>query len=327
MKKRIVFIGFLPGEESRVEHIQSVIERENLNAEFSYLWSRDTTQINKAVKNADAVVVGMAHVTGSDMDQMPNCKVIIRYGVGVDTLDIGEATKRNIWIANIPDANFEEVSDHAVALMLDCVRNVSRLNNLTHHRKPFNELDFKMHRLKGQTLGIVGFGRIGSAFHRKIKGFDFGNIYVHDPHVSLKKIESSGCISCSKETIFRESDLISVHPTLTDSTFHLIDESCFSVMKDNSIFINTSRGKVVDEQALITAIKKKKICAAGLDVTEMEPLEAGNPLLKMDNVILTGHSASHSIEAVFETEEKIGLSVVQSFTYGRPLYPVNMIQQ
>ena len=184
MKKKIVFVGFLPGEESRVEHIQSVIERENLNAEFSYLWSNDTTQINSAVKDADAVVVGMAPVTGADMDQMPNCKVIIRYGVGVDTLDIGEATKRNIWIANIPDANFEEVSEHAVALMLDCVRNVSRINNLTHQRKPFNELDFKMHRLKGRTLGIVGFGRIGSAFLRKVKGFNFGNIYINDPQIS-----------------------------------------------------------------------------------------------------------------------------------------------
>jgi glyoxylate reductase len=223
-------------------------------------------------------------------------KVISNHAVGFDNIDVPAATARGIPVGNTPDVLTDATADFAFALLMAVARRIPEGERYVHEGKwktwgPRLLLGVD---IKGATLGLIGFGRIGKAVARRAAGFDMRVIY-YDP----KEAKDSSELNASRvdfETLLHESDFISIHAPLTSNTRHLIDAEALSKMKPNAVLINTARGPVVDPDALYEALKANRIFGAGLDVTEPEPILLDSPLLELDNVIVVPHiaSASHS---------------------------------
>jgi D-3-phosphoglycerate dehydrogenase len=249
-----------------------------------------------ACAGADGVLLNQAPMTARVIRSLTKCRVISRYGIGVDNVDIIAAEEQGIWVTNVPGYCTEEVAEHALGMLLSCVRRI-----------PFKDrgvraggwnLNQPIRRMSGRTLGIVGFGATGRAFWEKIQGFGFSRILIADPRIKSKLLPGMAGEAASFDRLIRESDFISLHVPLNERTRHCINAETISRMKEGVIIINTSRGPVLDEAALIPALQSGRISAAGLDVFEREPLPANHPLLGLNNVILTDHSAYYSQEAV-----------------------------
>jgi D-3-phosphoglycerate dehydrogenase len=274
-------------------------------------------EVIAAAGDADAVLVREAPMGERVIHSLRRCKAIVRYGVGVDNIDLEKARQRKIYVANVPGYGTEEVSDHAVALLLACVRNlVVRDRNLRQGRC---ELDIRdtIFRTTGKVMGLVGYGRIGRAFHRKWKGFLPQKVLVFDPLVPAETVKESGGEKTDLDDLLALSDYISLHAPLTPQTRHLINEPSLQKMKPTAILINTSRGELIDEQALIQALAENRILAAGLDVFEREPVPPDHPLLNLPNVILTGHVGWYSKDAVKELQTR-GAQEVLRVLSGEP---------
>ena len=275
--------------------------------------------------DADAVLTYGAHMTRSVMEKLPNCKVIVRYGIGYDTIDVDAATDNNILVVNIPDFCIEEVSNHAIALILACAKKIVMLNNIM-KRDGWMEavgMQSPMASIYGQTLGIIGCGNIGRATARKAQCFGF-RIIGYDPYVDESLATEAGIQLVSMVELLGKSDYISVHAALNAETRHLIGADELGQMKPNAYLINTARGAVIDEPALITALQKKKIAGAGLDVFEKEPVDPENPLLKMDNVIVLPHTASFSDDAFCRLRTCVGQEAARVLS-GR--WPKNVVNK
>jgi len=232
-----------------------------------------------------------------DIKGLTSCKIISVTGIGFDELDLDAATKQGIAATNAPGFCVEEVSDHALALILALSRHLPECQDIC--RKGLWEFEdvWSIRRLKGQILGLVGFGKIGRAVTSKAKAFGL-QVKVCDPYLSKSEMNLLNIDSVEFDDLVRTADFISLHVPLNEGTHHLINSGVFDSMKDTAFLINTSRGDVVDESALINALKTKKIAGAGLDVLSQEPPEARNPLLSMPNVIVSPHSAFVSHEAL-----------------------------
>lgn len=231
-----------------------------------------------------------------DIKGLTSCKIISVTGIGFDELDLDAATKQGIVATNSPFC-MEEVSDHALALILALNRHLPGCQEIT--RKGLWEFEdiWSIRRLRGQVLGLVGFGKISRTVARKAKAFGL-QVKAYDPYVSKSEMNQLNVESVEFDDLVSISDFISLHVPLNQETHHLINAKVFDSMKDTAILINTCRGDVVDELALIDALRAKKIAGAGLDVLSQEPPEAQNPLLSMPNVIVSPHSASISHEAL-----------------------------
>jgi len=254
----------------------------------------------KYAHDADAVIVGPTEpYTRRVIEALTKCKVISRVGIGCDNIDIYTATEYGIPVAYVPDASITEVSDHAMALLLCFSRNLIPISQAVREggwqpgRNAILPLRKPLARLDGQTVGLVGLGRIGSAFCKKAKVFDLKAI-VYDPYAPAGVIEELGAEEVTFERILAESDYISLHAPLTEETRHLFGLEQFKKMKRTAYLINTARGGLIDEGALATALAEGHIAGAGLDVTDPEPPKADYPLLKMENVIITAHTAFYS---------------------------------
>ena len=232
-----------------------------------------------------------------DIKGLASCKIISVTGIGFDELDLAAATRHGIAATNAPGFCVEEVSNHALALLLALNRHLPECQDIC--RKGLWEFEdvWSIRRLKGQILGLVGFGKIGRAVASKAKAFGL-QVKVYDPYLSKSEMNLLNIDSVEFDDLVRTADFISLHVPLNEETRHLINEEVFGSMKDTAFLINTSRGDVVDESALINALKTKKIAGAGLDVLSQEPPEARNPLLSMPNVIVSPHSAFVSHEAL-----------------------------
>ena len=275
--------------------------------------------------DADAVLTYGAHMTRSVMEKLPNCKVIVRYGIGYDTVDVEAATDNNILVVNIPDFCIEEVSNHAIALILACSKKIVMLNNIL-KRDGWTQavsLQSPMASIYGQTLGIIGYGNIGRATARKAQCFGF-RLIGYDPYVDRSLAKDTGINLVSMAELLRESDYISVHTVLNAETRHLIGAKELGQMKPTAYLINTARGAVVDEPALITALQEKRIAGAALDVFDKEPVDPENPLLKMDNVIVLPHTASFSDDAFRRLRTCVGQEAARVLS-GR--WPKNVVNK
>lgn len=280
----------------------------------------DPARVVEAVRGADAVMVRETPITAEAIEAMTRCKVIVRYGVGVDNIDLAAARRRRIYVANVPDYGSEEVSDHALALLMSVARRVTQRDRDVRrgvwgvgHRQPIRSF-------RGRTLGIVGFGRIGRAFHRKASALGFARTLVFDPYV---KTPEPGIELVSIDDLCREADAISLHVPLTEETRRLINADRFSLMKPGVILVNTARGGVVDEQALVEALRSGRIAGAGIDVFEEEPVPLDHPLLGFENVVVTDHTGWYSEESVTELQTKATQEVVRVFRGERPHSWVN----
>lgn len=244
----------------------------------------------------DAEIVwlfGGHRVLQGALDVLPRCRAIVRTGSGTDNVPVEEATARGIVVANTPHALSDAVSDHVIALVMALVRQLPKQDRSVRAGVFDQNLHRPLNSFRGRTFGIVGFGHIARDVARKLANFGLKWL-VHDPFVDLAVLAAAGLEAASLDALLAESDFISLHCPLTPTTRHLIGEAALRRMKPTAILINASRGPVIDEPALIQALTERRIAAAGLDVFEHEPLAPDSPLLTLDNVILTPHSASQS---------------------------------
>lgn len=296
-------------------HPSIEIERKMLseiNAELILSNCNTEEDIIKVAKDADGIINQRVSITRRVIKSLNKCKVIVRYGVGVDNIDIKVATECGIIVANVPDYCVDEVSSHAIGLILGCARGRILFNSKVKEKRWGFSLAKPLFRTQGKTLGIFGLGRIGSAVAKKSKGFGL-KIIACDPYVSkvnnrIKMVDFPQLLS--------ESDFISINASLTDKTWHAFKENELKAMKKTAYLINTARGSIVDEKALYKALREGWIAGAGLDVLEKEPPDWNNPLLKLDNVIFTPHSAFYSEESYIELKTRIA-KVVLSVLNGK----------
>lgn len=277
----------------------------------------------RQVSNADAIMVREATVSRPMIEAMQQCRVIVRYGVGVDNIDSQAAKEKGIYVANVPDYGSEDVAEHALALLLAATRRIATRNRDVRDGQWGIGQREPMFRLAGKILGVVGFGRISRCFVQKASGFGFKRILVVDPLLTDEQASQAGVTRVNLDTLCREADFISLHAPLTPDTHHLIGEAELAKMKPSAVLVNTSRGGLIDEQALINALLQKRIFAAGLDVFESGTLSAKSPLLQMDNTLCTDHTAWFTEESVVELQSKAAHEVRRAFEGEHPLNWVN----
>jgi D-3-phosphoglycerate dehydrogenase len=295
-----------------------------LDAELVVASWRNEDELIEACAGADAILVNQARLTGRVIRSLKKCRVISRYGIGYDNVDIEAAEEKGIWVTNVRNYCTEEVAEHALGMLLSCVRRIPVKDHAV--RKGRWNIKAPIRRMSGRTLGIMGFGATGRAFWEKVQGFGFSRILVDDHHGGelIAAVAGGGAASfaCFDELI-RESDFISLHIPLWEETRHIINRESIGRMKDGVILINTSRGAVIDEAALVEALVSGKISAAGLDVFEREPLPETSPLLGLENVILTDHSAYYSEEAVSVLKTMTAMNAREVLEGRPPSSPVN----
>jgi len=277
-----------------------------------------------AVKEADALMVTLERVTAPIINSMDRCRVISRAGTGLDTIDIPTATARGIWVAYVPDYSIDEVSTHAIALLLAQARGLTPLFQSTRNGQWDPMRSGPIHRLRTQTLGIIGFGRIGQATAAKGRGLGL-RVLAFDPIVDRKAMAQLGVEAVDLETLAREADYISLHTPLTDSTRHLINAQFLSQMKPTAYLINAARGPLIDETALLHAVRNGRIAGAALDVLAVEPPVADHPLLQEERILITPHSAWYSEEAKIEMRTRAAEEVVRVLQGQPPRAPANQV--
>jgi D-3-phosphoglycerate dehydrogenase / 2-oxoglutarate reductase len=282
-------------------------------------------EIIRAARNADVIITEGAQLTRRVMEQLPRLKAIVRYGIGYDTVDVPAATDNHILVVNIPDFCFEEVSNHALALLLACAKKLVLLNNLVKQGRwlEAKKVQAPMGAVHGETLGIIGCGNIGRTTARKAACFGL-KILGFDPYLDRSVAQEAGITLTDLPGLLKEADYVSVHALLNQETRHLIGEKELRQMKPNACIINTARGPVIDETALIKALQQKWIAGAGLDVFEQEPVDPHNPLLKMDNVVVLPHSASYSDVAFKRLRTSVGQEAARVVS-GR--WPKNVVNK
>jgi len=274
---------------------------------------------------ADAILVNLFPMTADIIEGLQKCKVISRYGVGYDNVDVETATRKGIWVARVPDYCFEDVADHALALLLSCVRKIPYKDRMVREGRWNLHKDQPCYRMEGRTLGIIGYGNSGHCLHRKVFGFGFARVLVCDPNERDSVIRAAGAVPVPLSTLLAEADYITLHIPLSHETRHLIGAAELARMKRGTILVNTSRGPVLDEQALAESLRDGHLGGAGLDVFEEEPLPPGSLLRTLDNVIFTDHAGWYSEESVVELKTKAARNVAAVLAGGAPAYPVNSV--
>jgi D-3-phosphoglycerate dehydrogenase len=281
-------------------------------------------EIIRACENADAVVLEgtKTPMTARVIGAFQRCRVIAKYAVGVDNVDVAAATRAGIVVANAADYCTEEVSDHAVALLLASARRVMSMDRYVRSGKWAGLVQtHPLRRVSQLTLGLIGMGRIARATARKMAGFRL-RILAADPYLGGAGAEP-GVEIVPMEQLLRESDLVSLHVPLTPETRGLLNEAALRTMKPSAIVVNTSRGPVIDEPALIRALREKWIGGAALDVVTEEPLALSSPLRDFDQVILTPHRAADSIDSMQQVRQTTMDSVEAVLRGYWPPFPVN----
>jgi len=268
-------------------------------------------ELVRLAPEADGILTCWKLVTPAVLDAAPRCRVVSRYGVGLDNIAVQRATELGILVTNVPDYCFEEVSDHAMALLLACARRVTLFAAATQAGQWNLKAGWPLPRLRGQTLGIIGFGRIGRALAPKAVGFGL-KLLVYSPRTPPEEVAPYGALTGDLAHLLHESDYVSLHVPLTDATRGLINAATLRQMKPGAYLINTSRGAVIDEAALLAAVQQKVIAGAALDVLTQEPPVAGHPLLGQPNILLTPHAAFYSEAAIEELQHKAAEHVAQA---------------
>ena len=272
-------------------------------------------------RDADAVLVTYAKINADMIREMKKCRIISRFGIGVDNVDLEAATKQKIVVTKVPDYCIDEVSDHAMALLLSLIRKIPASSARAHAGRWEMPAVVPIHRLRGTVLGLVGFGRIPQLVAPKAKSFGM-RVMAYDPYVPLNVMEQAGVGRLEFPELLKISDYVSIHSPLTPETRHLFSTAVFNQMKPGALIVNTSRGPVVDEVALAAALDSKQIGGAALDVLEQEP-PVSSPLFGRDNVILTPHTSFYSVESLEELQTKAAEEVVRVLSGQAPLNPVN----
>lgn len=273
-------------------------------------------------RGADGLLLDQAPMTAKVVRSLDTVKVISRYGVGYDNVDIAACTERGIYVANVPDYADEDVTDMALAHIFCSLRQLV-LRDRRVRRGEWNLGRENIFRIQGKTMAIVGYGRSGSRLHQKMSALGLGKVLVCDPYVDPAVVRQRGAEVVSFSEAVSRADILSLHVPLTEETKNLVDAPVLERMKPTAILINTSRGGVVDHDALVDALRENKIAFAGLDTHHVEPLPPDDPLLTLDNCVLSDHAGFNTQEGVRELKTKVALNVRDVLTGGVPRYLLN----
>jgi len=287
------------------------------NAGIDFVAKDCTTRQELARVAGDADVVWIFGdspiMCAENLQVLERCGGIIRSGSGTDKVPVAEASERGIVVANTPAAVEESVSDQAIGLLLAITRQIVTRDRAVRQGKWEPNLPALVWHLQGQTLGLIGFGHIAQAVARKMSGFEV-KILVYDPYVAAEMLINYSAKAVAFDELLTQSDFVSLHCPLTKETYRLISERELRLMKPNAILINTSRGAVVDEPALLTALREGWISAAGLDVVDPEPPAPDNPLFQLENVVVTPHIggfSDYSMQRTWELSVETAIDLAQ----------------
>ena len=305
---------------------RAIIEQAGL--ELVAAQSKTEDEVIEVAHDAAAVIAQYATISARVIAELPKCRVIARYGTGVDIVDVAAATEHNILVTNVPNDWCEnEVADHALALLLAVSRKVAVYDRATRGGTWQWQSGAPIHRLRGTVLGLLSFGAIARAIAARAAGFGM-RIAAHDPYVTAEEITAAGAEAVSFDELVAGSDCLVIQAPLTTETHHLFDEDQLRRMKPTAILVNTARGPIIDDRALHRALSEGWIAGAGLDDIEEEPAKVrdwrpDNPLFGLDNVVITPHAAYYSEEALSTVRHFAAEEVVRVLTGQAPLSPVN----
>lgn len=290
MEKVVILNAFYP--EYSIEH--EILDPLGVEVTVCEPGVDNREGIVEATKDAVAIITRETVIDADVIAGLERCKLIVRYGIGVDNFDLEAARARGIFVANTPTYGCDAVAEQAVALMFGAMRHVaSRDRDVRAGRWDIGDAE-PMYGFGGKTLGVVGLGRIARAFMRKVSGLGWGRVLGYDPYVDgLEGVEL-----VDLDTLFREADVISLHSPLTPETHHMVDAGRLASMKRSAVLVNTSRGGLVDTVALAKALQEGQILGAGIDVFEEEPPAADNPLFACSNAVLSDHTGWYSVESL-----------------------------
>lgn len=301
---------------------------EAAGAEVVALQAKTEDDLVEAARDCSAMMNQYARVGAKTIAVMERCKVIARYGVGVDIVDVGAATAKGILVTNVRDYCTEEVADHAMALWLALARGLFAYDRATHQGIWRWQSAAPLHRVRGQTLGIVSFGKIGQAIAQRARAFG-ADIIVYDPYLPAGIAEAYQARQVDKAELLAQSDALMMQVPMTPETRHFLGEAEFRAMKRGALVINTGRGPTIDNKALYRALSEGWIAGAGLDDPEEEPAKRGswspadNPIFTLPNVIVTPHSAYYSEESIRSAREIAASEVARVLTGQNPKNLVN----
>lgn len=328
MAKYKVYITDYDYPDNEIE--KSILEP--IGAEVIGLKCKDGKHIDELAKDADALMVQYARVDKNTIDRLPNLKIIARYGIGVDIVDVKTAYDKGIVCTNVMGYCTDEVADHNVALILMMVRRIPMYVKETKAGKwHWSETGRPVHRFNALTVGVIGFGRIGRNMGEKLQDLGFNLVYF-DPFVKEDSLGRLKARSLSLDELCRVSDVVVLQCPYTAETHHIINERTLGLMKKDAILVDCSRGKLVDNKALYKALSEGQIAAAGLDDPEEEPAKRFdwtpdmNPLFSLDNCFITPHVAYYSEESILDAR-RIASENVKAVLLGQkpinPVYPAN----
>ena len=313
MSYKVVLTDHVFPEESLVSQV-----RIHAGVDLEVHHIHDEGSLIEITRGADAVLVETAHITRRVIDNMTKCRLISRHGVGYDTLDVDAATDAGIMACNVTDYCTSEVADHAITMLLALARSLFAADREVRSGgwDVFTACG-KNRRIDGQTLGIVGFGKIGQALARRATGFGL-NLLGYDPYVPADVMQAWGAKKVELDELLKLSDLVSLHLPLSAGTRHLISGERLALMKPTAFLVNTSRGGLIDLAALTVALQEGRLAGAGLDVFEKEPPDQDGPLLKLPNVITSPHAGFYSEGSLLDLHTRQAKQVAAALAGNRP---------
>ena len=294
----------------------------SIGADLIVAEDESETTFVKHAPNVDAILTNWARVSTRIIESAIKCQVIVRYGIGLDNIDVETATRLGITVVNVPTYCLEEVSDHAMALILSLARKIPRLDQEVKKRGWDRNIGPQMYRLRGQKLGLIGFGKIAQLIVPKAQGFGL-QVMAYSPTLTDERVKKFNVQCVGLEKLVTTSDFISLNCPLTPQTHHLINAQRLQSMKPTAYLVNTARGDIIDNNALHEALNKGWIAGAGLDVLPEEPPSPDLNLLDLDNAIITPHAAFWSEESIYDLQVTAAEEVVRVLTSQMPLSLMN----
>lgn len=286
---------------------------------------RTAADVIAAGGDAEVLINQYAPITDEVLAALPRCRAVVRYGVGVDNVDVEAASRHGVWVVNVPDYGVEEVADHTLALILSLLRGVTRLDRAVRIGDWRYDVVKPLRRLSSLTVGIVGTGRIGAAVAKRASCLSL-HVMAYDVAPIPQQLLAAGVTTATFDDLLRTADVVTLHVPLAETTHHLIGSEQLRVMKRDAVLVNTARGGLVDHEALCTALDRGDIRGAALDVLEQEPPPADLELVRRDDVVLTPHSAWYSEESFLALKTEVAREAVRVLSGSAPRSAVNRIE-